>query len=118
MCTRFKRSKWTRCPSKTSERGTSPLAAAALSPGVLASSSSQLQPTETVNERAIPRAMILAMGFLGGDALGGLDLGALLGGDALGGIGLGEFTVLEVQQMVDDQGEPIEGLMALSVRIF
>lgn len=59
----------------------------------------------------------LAMGFLGGDALGGFNLGDLLGGGGTG-LPIGELEILDVRPVHDENGARVEGLMDLSVRIF
>ena len=54
------------------------------------------------------------------------DLGGLFGGDTgtttgtgdLLGLGLGSLEILEVSEVRDDEGETIEGLRALSMRLF
>lgn len=58
----------------------------------------------------------LAMGFLGGDLLGGLSLEGLLGTGT--GLPLGELRVLEVRQVHDATGADVDGLKTLSLRIF
>ena len=62
----------------------------------------------------------LAVGFLGGDALGGFNLGELFGGgtgeDGL--LPIGELEILDVRAVNDENGLPVPGLMTMSVRIF
>lgn len=58
----------------------------------------------------------LALGFLGGDLLGGLSLDQLLGTGS--GLPLGELSVLEVRQVRDAEGNDVDGLKTLSLRIF
>lgn len=61
----------------------------------------------------------LAMGFLGGDALGGFDLGSLFGGGTgTGALPIGELEILDVRPVNDADGQSIDGLMILSVRLF
>lgn len=62
----------------------------------------------------------LAVGLLGGSLgdLGGLDLSSLLGGGTGTGLPLGEIVVLDTEAAWDEAGQPVPGLVYLSLRLF